>query len=52
MKSGERYEEALSGYRQKPSAEAGQKLREAALERADRREWAQKKRGDERRWQE
>jgi hypothetical protein len=55
---GQKYKSVLEEYRtatarRSPDAEkAGMKLREAALERADRREWAHKRRGDEQRWQE
>jgi len=59
MNASERYNRTLREYRetQKSSPErdrekAGRRLRDAALDRADRREWAHKRRGDERRWTE
>lgn len=59
MNASERYNRTLQDYREaakKPDVQErvkqGQKLREAALERADRREWAHKRRGTETRWAE
>jgi hypothetical protein len=54
----ERYEQMLAGYREKrndrsgAAEKAGQELRVAALERAERREFAHRRFLDERRWKE
>lgn len=50
-----RYRETEAQYRASDSdrrSAEGQRLKEASLERADRREWAHKRFADERRWTE
>jgi hypothetical protein len=51
-----RYADARGEYNDRSGREASQRLgeqyRAATLERADRREWAYRARGDERRWRE
>ena len=57
MNASERYTQVSDEYRDAqrrgtPTEKQGKRLRDAALERADRREWAHKRRGDEARWAE
>ncbi len=47
---GDRFSEAKEQHRIEQSDAAGMQLRTAALDIADRREWAHKRFGDERRW--
>ena len=49
---GDRYAEAKGEFTLKQDESAGTQIREAALERADRRVFAHKRFGDERRWRE
>jgi hypothetical protein len=51
-KPGDRYADAHHGFKHAQDESAGRQLREAALERADRRVWAHGRFGDERRWRE
>lgn len=46
------YGEYQHQFDRNPSDRAAQQLREAALDRADRREFAQRRYGDEKRWSE
>lgn len=46
------YEHALGNYKQRPDEATGAGLRNAALERADRRVHAYRRSGDESRWSE
>jgi hypothetical protein len=59
MNASEEYQRKLHEHReagrkgsQDDREKTGKHLREAALERANRREWAHKRRGDESRWTE
>ena len=47
---GDRYADANEGFKAKQDESTGQQLRDAALERADRRVFAHKRYGDEHRW--
>lgn len=49
---GDRYADAEGHWRQKQDDSSGQTLRHAALERAERRQFAHRKYGDEGRWAE
>jgi hypothetical protein len=46
------YEDSLGSWKHRPDEGTGAALRNAALERADRRVHAHKTRGDEKRWSE
>jgi hypothetical protein len=48
----EAYADALGSWKSKPAEDTGLNLRNAALERADRRVFAHRTRGDESRWSE
>jgi len=50
--AGDLYEGANADFKSSPDEATGARMREAALERADRRVWAHKRLGNEHRWRE